>query len=101
MILEGRCGGCRSVQSELGRDEIERIMKERAPEFRAIEGLIQKYYLADTGEPGVYGGFYLWRSLDDVQQYRASELAATIAAAYQGVGAPDFNVFEIVMPLRD
>lgn len=89
------------MKSELERDEIERIMKERAPEFRAIDGLIQKYYLADTGEPGVYGGFYLWRSLDDVQQYRSSELATTIAAAYRGVGAPDVNIFEIVMPLRD
>ncbi len=88
------------LKSELGRDEIERIMKERAPEFRALDGLVQKYYLQGT-EPGEYGGFYLWRSLDDVVQYRESELAATIAAAYQGVGTPQVDVFEIVMPLRD
>jgi heme-degrading monooxygenase HmoA len=88
------------LRSELDRDEIERIMKERAPEFRALEGLVQKYYL-EGPEPGEYGGFYLWRSLDDVVEYRESELAATIAAAYQGVGTPSVEVFKVVMPLRD
>lgn len=88
------------LKSELDRDEIVRIMKERAPEFRDLEGLEQKYYL-EGSEPGEYGGFYLWRSLDDVVQYRESELAASIAAAYKGVGTPSVEVFEILMPLRD
>ena len=88
------------LRSELDREEIVRIMKERAPEFRALEGLEQKYYL-EGPEPGEYGGFYLWRSLDDVVRYRESELAATIAAAYQGVGEPSVTVFQVVMPLRD
>lgn len=85
--------------TELEHDEIVRIMKERAPEFRALEGLEQKYYLHDP-QSGEYGGFYVWRSLDDVVRYRESDLAATIAAAYQAVGAPDVRVLEIVMPLR-
>jgi heme-degrading monooxygenase HmoA len=88
------------LQSELDHDEIVRIMEERAPDFRALEGLEQKYYIHDP-ESGEYGGFYLWRSHEDVVQYRQSELAATIAAAYQGVGAPRVEVFEVVMPLRD
>lgn len=88
------------LTSELSHDEIVKIMKARAPEFRAIDGLIQKYYLKATG-PGEYGGFYLWRSLDDVAQYRESELAASIASAYRGVGDPSVTVFEVVMPLRD
>ncbi len=88
------------LRTELDRDEIERIMKERAPEFRVLEGLVQKYYL-EAMEPGEFGGFYLWRSLEDVVQYRESELAATIAAAYRCVGDPQVEVFKIVMPLRD
>lgn len=88
------------MESELERGEIERIMKERAPEFRAIDGLVQRYYLKSMGS-NVYGGFYLWRSLEDVTEYRETELAKTIAAAYRGVGAPTVDVFEIVMPLRD
>lgn len=88
------------LKSELDREDVIRIMRERAPEFRALEGLEQKYYL-ESLEPGEYGGFYLWRSLDDMVQYRESELAATIAAAYQGVGEPSVDVFKVAMPLRD
>ena len=88
------------LRTDLDRSEIERVMRERAPEFRALEGLEQKYYL-EGSEPGEYAGFYLWRSLDDVVHYRESDLAATIAAAYQGIGAPSVDVFKIVMPLRD
>ena len=87
------------MKSKLTHDEIVQIMNERAPEFRALEGLEQKYYLHDPAT-GEYGGFYVWRSLDDVVQYRESDLAASIAAAYQGVAAPQVSVYEIVMPLR-
>ena len=87
------------MQSKLTHDEIVAIMNERAPEFRALEGLEQKYYLHDPAT-GEYGGFYVWRSLDDVVEYRSSDLAGSIAAAYQGVAAPEVTVFEIVMPLR-
>ena len=87
-------------ETALTEEEVVAVANARLPQFRAIPGLVQKYYLADT-EPGYFGGFYLWRSIDDVQQYRESELAATIASAYEGIGAPEVRVFEIVMPLRD
>ena len=87
------------LRTQLGHDEIVAIMERRAPEFRALEGLEQKYYLHDP-ETGEYGGFYVWKTLDDVIAYRASDLAASIAAAYEGVGAPEVTVYEIVMPLR-
>ncbi len=87
--------------TELDEDELVRRMRERAPQFRALDGLEQKYYLKSMAEPGTYGGLYLWRSLEDVQEYRSSELAATIASAYETVGAPSVDVFEILMPLRD
>ena len=39
-------------RSSLSLEEVARIMEERAPEFRALTGLQQKYYLhdAETGE---------------------------------------------------
>jgi hypothetical protein len=36
-----------------------------------------------------------------VVEYRQSELAASIAAAYQCVGTPVVEVFEVLMPLRE
>jgi heme-degrading monooxygenase HmoA len=87
------------LKTDLDHDEIVRILNERAPEFRALEGLEQKYYLHDPST-GEYGGFYLWRSQEDVVAYRQSELAASIAAAYHVVGEPEVQVFQILMPLR-
>lgn len=87
--------------SELDEAELLRRMRERVPEFRALDGLTQKYYLKSTTDPGTYGGFYLWQSLEDVQEYRSSELAATIGSAYEAAGAPSIEVFEILMPLRE
>ncbi len=87
------------MKSRLSHDEIVAVMEERAPEFRALEGLEQKYYLHDPAT-GEYGGFYVWRSLADVADYRESDLAGSIAAAYQGIAAPEVTVYEIVMPLR-
>ena len=39
-------------------DEVTRAMEERAPEFRALAGLQQKYYLQGT-KSGEYAGLYL------------------------------------------
>ncbi len=89
-----------TMKSQLDHDEIVAIMEERAPEFRALEGLEQKYYLHNP-ETGEYGGFYVWRSIADVAEYRDSDLAASIASAYKGVAAPEVTVYEIVMPLRE
>nr|NIP60342.1 hypothetical protein [Gemmatimonadota bacterium]NIT87496.1 hypothetical protein [Gemmatimonadota bacterium]NIU31365.1 hypothetical protein [Gemmatimonadota bacterium]NIV61717.1 hypothetical protein [Gemmatimonadota bacterium]NIW64431.1 hypothetical protein [Gemmatimonadota bacterium] len=46
------------LRSSLPRDEVVRVMRERMPEFRAIEGLQQKYYLEDA-RSGEYAGLYL------------------------------------------
>lgn len=89
-----------SFRSELDHDEVVRAMSERAPGFRALEGLEQKYYLKGEGA-GEYGGLYLWRSQDDLVDYRMSDLAATISSAYRIAGAPEVQVFEILMPVRD
>ena len=53
------------MKSRLGHDEIVEIMKQRAPEFRALEGLEQKYYLHDP-ESGENGGAGLGDVDDEV-----------------------------------
>jgi hypothetical protein len=88
------------LRSSLPRDDVLRIMRERMPEFRAIEGLQQKYYLEDP-ETGEYGGLYLWRSPGDLAEYKESELRATIAEAYGAEGEPRVEVLTVLEPLRD
>jgi len=87
-------------RSSLPLDEVKKIVDERAPEFRALAGLRQKYYLRDAAT-GEYAGLYLWDSAADLAAYRDSELRASIAAAYQTVGEPRIEVFEVVKALRE
>lgn len=88
------------LRSSLPRDEVLRVMEERMPEFRAIEGLQQKYYLEDP-QSGEYAGLYLWRSPGDLAAYKESELRASIAAAYGAEGEPRIEVYSVLAPLRD
>lgn len=86
-------------RSSLPMEEVTRIMEERAPEFRALTGLQQKYYLHDPAS-GDVAGLYLWESREAFSDYRDSELRATIARAYEAEGEPRIEVYEVVAPLR-
>jgi hypothetical protein len=88
------------LRSSLPPADVERIMRERMPEFRRLEGLQQKYYLQEA-ETGEYGGLYLWRSPDDLAAYAESELRATIAEAYGAVGTPHVEVYRVMASLRE
>ena len=76
------------------------VVDSRIDEFRALEGLQQKYYLVEPATQE-YAGLYLWRSKEDFEAYRDSELRATIARAYQTEGEPRIEVFSVLRPLRD
>lgn len=85
-------------RSAMSDEDVVRTYGERAPRYRALEGLRQKYYLRfDTGE---HGAVYVWDSRDALDAFRASELARTIPTAYQVRGEPDIQVAEVVMKLR-
>lgn len=86
-------------KSPLPLSEITEIINSRADDFRALTGLAQKYYLLDSNT-GEYGGLYLWESQEALDDYRQSELRATIASVYQTEGEPQIEVFEIIKALR-
>jgi heme-degrading monooxygenase HmoA len=88
------------LKSELSENELLKIAKDRASRFRAIPGLIQKYYVR-LSEPGEYGGVYVWDSRESMQAYIKSDLAATIAQAYKGIGAPNVEISEVLFQLRE
>lgn len=87
-------------KSKLSFDEIMKIAEDRAPEFEALEGLQQKYYLQDPAT-GEIGGLYLWESPEALAAYRDSELRASIAEAYRAEGEPRVEVYRVVKTLRD
>jgi hypothetical protein len=86
-------------KSSLTPGELERRYKERLPEFRALPGLIQKYYLYDPSSDE-WGGLYLWDSQSSLDEYLASDLRKSIPDVYQIVGAPRIETSPVIDILR-
>jgi heme-degrading monooxygenase HmoA len=87
-------------KSGLPFDEVKKIVEERAPEFEALTGLQQKYYLQDP-ESGEVAGLYIWESAEALGEFRESELRASIAKAYRVQGEPHIEVYKVFKVLRD
>ena len=88
------------INSSLDQEQLIEKAVERKPEFQAIPGLIQKYYVK-TPEPNQYAGVYVWDSLESIQKFRETDLARSIPEAYKATSAPAIEVSEIMFTLRD
>lgn len=86
-------------RSHLPKEKVLRVAEDRAPEFRALTGLTQKYYL-ETTEGGEYAGLYLWESPEAMGEFARSELRAGIKDAYEMDGEPRIEAYQVLMPLR-
>lgn len=86
-------------KSGLSDSEVLEVMNERAPRFRALPGLVQKYY-GHEKETGEFTGIYLWDSEESLRQFEDTELARTIPQAYKAEGQPRIELFEVLFPLR-
>lgn len=87
-------------ESALSEEEVLTTAKERAPQFQALAGLLQKYYIK-LGQPNQYGGIYVWDSVESLAAYRESELAASIPTAYGVKGEPAIEIVDTLFQLRE
>jgi heme-degrading monooxygenase HmoA len=87
-------------KSGLPAQEVPPVFEARAPQYRAVPGLVQKIYLSfpDTGE---HGAVYIWDTAQAMQAFRTSDLARSIPHAYQIQGDPAIDVGQIELVLRD
>ncbi|NNF11805.1 MAG: hypothetical protein HKN72_01175 [Gemmatimonadetes bacterium] len=88
------------LRSALSEDDLLDIARDRAPQFRAIPGLVQKYYVRRDG-PGEFAGVYVWDSEESLAAFRETDLAKSIAAAYQVTEPPAIEISEVLFPLRE
>jgi hypothetical protein len=86
-------------KSSLTPEELVRRYKERMPEFRALQGLLQKYYVYDAASDE-WGGFYLWDSQKSLDEYITGDLRTSIPETYEIVGAPRVETATVVDVLR-
>lgn len=88
------------LRTELSEEELLEIAHERAPQFRAVPGLVQKYYVRREG-PGEFAGVYLWDPQESLAAFRDSDLARSIPEAYRVAEPPAVEVGEVLFPLRE
>jgi hypothetical protein len=70
------------IHSDLERQEFERRLEERRPRFQQVPGLVQKVYGRDEATGDVCG-IYFFDSAAARAEFVGSELAQTIAGAYE------------------
>lgn len=68
---------------DLPEEEMEALLKEAAPAYQAIPGLVRKYFIGDGQGRG--GGIYQWRSRAHAEAYWTPARIAGMEARY---GAP-------------
>jgi len=84
-------------RSALSDERIAELFHVRAPEYLAIPGLLQKYYLRFRS--GEYGGVYVWDSAASMQRFMGGELARSICDVYR-VEEPVRDIADVVLALR-
>jgi hypothetical protein len=84
------------ITSGLEREVFEQRLADRRPRFREVPGLVQKIYGRDSS--GAVCGIYFFESEEALAAFRDTELARTIAGAYE---ASDVRreVYEVLYPL--
>jgi heme-degrading monooxygenase HmoA len=88
------------LKSNLPEEELVKRAREREPRFKALPGLVQKYYVK-RDEPGQYAGIYVWDSMESMQAFRKTELAASIPKAYELAEPPQVETLDMFFKLRD
>jgi hypothetical protein len=83
--------------SALSDERITELFHLRAPEYVAIPGLLQKYYLRFRS--GEHGGVYIWDSAASMDQFMAGELARSICDVYR-VEESVLDIADVVLALR-
>lgn len=85
-------------RTDMSEARLLEMCEQRAPRYRALEGLLQKYYLKYPD--GQFGAVYVWESPEALKAFRESELARTIATAYEVRGEPSIEPAEVILKLR-
>lgn len=84
-------------RSGLADEHIAELFETRAPEYLAVPGLLQKYYLRFRS--GEHGGVYVWDSEAAMEEFMAGRLAGSICDVYR-VEESVKDVADVVLVLR-
>lgn len=86
------------ISTELEADELKSRMIERRPRFHDVPGLVQKFY-GRNNNTGDGCGIYIFEDQAALEAFRATELAKSIPAAYEGTDVR-LEEFDVLFPLH-
>ena len=86
------------AKSKLDEEELDRRLLERRPRFKDVPGLVQKIYGKDV-QTGEVCGIYFFETREDLVAFSQTELAQTIATAYD-VSEIRKEVYDMLYPLH-
>jgi hypothetical protein len=86
------------IKSDIEPRELERRVIERRPEFKKVPGLVQKIYGRNEAT-GDWCGIYFFESQQALAAFRETELAKTIATAYEATEVRR-EIYEFMYPLH-
>jgi heme-degrading monooxygenase HmoA len=79
----------------MGEEEYRGVAESVAPAFANLPGLVSKTWLADA-KTNTYGGVYLWRSREAMEDYRETDIYKGMEANphFENVSVRDFAILE-------
>jgi heme-degrading monooxygenase HmoA len=86
-------------KSGLTHEQVAERFAARAPNYREVPGLLQKYYVhfPATDE---HGGVYVWDSPESLERWRESGLAGSLAETYQVEEPPEVELADVMLVLH-
>ncbi len=75
------------------------MMEELAPQYRQARGFLQKLCIHDP-QTGEHGGICVWESEESLRSFRQTELAKTMAQAYDIEGPTREQTVDVVYVLK-
>lgn len=85
--------------SELSAEEIDRLSQERSDNYRAMDGLLQKYYIHNE-ESDRFGGIYVFDSSQSADALFESDINASLRDVYS-VTDIEIERFPVMFPLYE
>lgn len=86
------------ARSNLDEEELDRRLLERRPRFHDVPGLVQKIYGREEAT-GAVCGIYFFETRAALAAFRETELAQTIASAYE-VTEIRVEAYNVLYPLH-
>ncbi|TCP23772.1 putative monooxygenase ydhR [Scopulibacillus darangshiensis] len=86
-------------KSNKSPEELEQLSEEGFSKFRALKGLIEKYYIKNE-ETGEVGGIYLWENEKDLMEYIEGPIVKSLPERFGLEKPPSLEILDVTYTLN-